>query len=62
MAVHQMLVIQAVRPDRTLAMLHTVVATILGDSFMHDAEQGLDLANVVDKEVRVRPGKSIQSP
>ena len=50
-AVHKMLVIQALRPDRTQAMVHTVVATVLGDSFMHEAEQGLDLATVVEKEV-----------
>ena len=28
-----------------------VVATILGENFMHDAEQGLDLASVVENEV-----------
>ena len=50
-AVHQLLVIQALRPDRMLAMSHKVVQTILGENFMHDAEQGLDLASVVENEV-----------
>ena len=34
-----------------MAMGHRVVGTILGESFMHDAEQGLDLASVVEHEV-----------
>ena len=49
--VHQLLVIQALRPDRLLAMGQRVVGTILGENFMHDAEQGLDLASVVEHEV-----------
>ena len=49
--VHQLLVIQALRPDRVLAMAQMVVGTILGDNFMHEAEQGLDLASVVEHEV-----------
>lgn len=32
-------------------MSQTVVQTILGENFMHDAEQGLDLASVVENEV-----------
>jgi len=32
-------------------MSHKVVQTILGENFMHDAEQGLDLASVVENEV-----------
>ena len=34
-------------------MSQTVVQTILGENFMHDAEQGLDLASVVENEVCV---------
>lgn len=49
--IHELLVIQALRPDRIMAMGHRVVGTILGESFMHDAEQGLDLASVVEHEV-----------
>ncbi|EDO28787.1 predicted protein, partial [Nematostella vectensis] len=51
-AVYQLLVIQALRPDRIIAMLHKVVAVILGGDFMHAAEQGLDLHSVVEKEVK----------
>ncbi|RMX44013.1 hypothetical protein pdam_00012965 [Pocillopora damicornis] len=51
-SVHQLLVIQALRPDRILAMGQRVVGTILGENFMHDAEQGLDLASVVENEVK----------
>ena len=43
--------IQALRPDRILAMGQRVVGTILGENFMHVAEQGLDLASVVENEV-----------
>lgn len=50
--IHQLLVIQALRPDRLTAMGHRVVGTILGENFMHDAEQGLNLAAVVEHEVR----------
>ena len=50
-SVHQLLVIQAVRPDRVLAMVHRVVGTILGENFMHDAEQELNLASAVETEV-----------
>lgn len=49
--VHQLLVIQALRPDRVRAMGHILVGTVLGEEFMHDAEQGLDLASVVEHEV-----------
>ncbi|KAK3755600.1 hypothetical protein QZH41_017589, partial [Actinostola sp. cb2023] len=50
--VNQLLVIQALRPDRVIAMLHQVVDIIFGEAFMHNAEQGLDLATVVEKEVK----------
>ena len=53
-SIHQLLVIQALRPDRLLAMGQRVVATILGENFMHDAEQGLDLASVVENEVCIK--------
>ena len=53
-AVYQMLVIQAFRPDRLLAMTHRVVGTILGEAFMHAAEQELNLASVVETEVCAR--------
>ncbi|CAG10419.1 unnamed protein product, partial [Tetraodon nigroviridis] len=51
-AVHQLLLIQAFRPDRLLAMSHIFVAKVLGESFMSIIEQPLDLANVVENEVK----------
>jgi len=50
--VHQLLVIQAFRPDKLLAMASKVVAGILGTEFTHHAEQELDLASVIEKEVK----------
>lgn len=52
-AVHQLLLIQAFRPDRMLAMSHIFVAKVLGESFMSIIEQPLDLANVVENEVEI---------
>lgn len=52
-AVHQLLLIQAFRPDRLLATSHIFVAKVLGESFMNIIEQPLDLANVVENEVGV---------
>lgn len=52
-AVHQILLIQAFRPDRLLAMSHIFVAKVLGESFMSIIEQPLDLANIVDSEVLI---------
>ncbi|XP_034530779.1 cytoplasmic dynein 1 heavy chain 1 [Notolabrus celidotus] len=51
-AVHQLLLIQAFRPDRVLAMSHIFVSKVLGESFMNIIEQPLDLANIVDMEVK----------
>ncbi|XP_063804701.1 cytoplasmic dynein 1 heavy chain 1 [Pseudophryne corroboree] len=51
-AVHRLLLIQAFRPDRLLAMAHIFVSTILGDSFMSVIDQPLDLAYIVDTEVK----------
>lgn len=51
-SMHQLLVIQALRPDRTMAMSQSVVSTVLGPSFMDSAESELDLASVVEKEVK----------
>ena len=47
-----MLVIQAFRADRLLAMAGRFVATVMGETFRHSAEQELDLAAIVNKEVR----------
>lgn len=51
-ALYKMLVIQAFRADRLLAMASMFVSTVLGESFQHAAEQELDLANIVNTEVR----------
>ncbi|XP_037097970.1 cytoplasmic dynein 1 heavy chain 1 isoform X1 [Syngnathus acus] len=51
-AVHQLLLIQAFRPDRLLAMSHTFVAKVLGEAFMSIIEQPIDLSNIVDSEVK----------
>ena len=48
---HQLLLIQAFRPDRMLAMSHIFVSKVLGETFMAIIEQPLDLANIVDNEV-----------
>ena len=50
-AVHQLLLIQAFRPDRLLAMSHIFVCKVLGETFMNIIEQPLDLGNIVDSEV-----------
>ncbi|XP_031685072.1 cytoplasmic dynein 1 heavy chain 1 isoform X2 [Oncorhynchus kisutch] len=51
-AVHQLLLIQAFRPDRMLAMAHIFVSKVLGDTFMAIIEQPLDLGNIVESEVK----------
>lgn len=52
-AIHRLLLIQAFRPDRLLAMAHVFVSTNLGESFMSIMEQPLDLTHIVDTEVRL---------
>ncbi len=47
----ELLLIQALRPDRLLAASHKFVAAVFGDSFMPEAEKVLDLGAVVEKEV-----------
>lgn len=50
-AMHELLVVQAFRPDRVIAQGHQVVAAVLGQDFMTAAEKELDLAASVDNEV-----------
>ncbi|KAB0405288.1 hypothetical protein E2I00_000718, partial [Balaenoptera physalus] len=57
-AIHRLLLIQAFRPDRLLAMAHVFVSTNLGDSFMSIMEQPLDLTHIVDTEVCSGPADS----
>lgn len=56
-AVHQLLLIQAFRPDRLLAMSHIFVSKVMGENFMAIIDQPLDLANIVDSEVK--PGTPV---
>ena len=48
---YQMLVLNAFRPDNLISMTHRFTSVIMGDSFMQQAEQELDLASVVENEV-----------
>ncbi|XP_065449670.1 cytoplasmic dynein 1 heavy chain 1-like isoform X1 [Chrysemys picta bellii] len=51
-AIHRLLLIQAFRPDRLLAMAHAFVSANLGESFMSIMEQPLDLKHIVNTEVK----------
>lgn len=50
-AMHQMLLIQAFRPDRVIAAGQLLVATVLGDDFMPLAETELDFSSCVEKQL-----------
>ena len=50
-ALYGILVIQAFRADRLLAMASIFVATVLGETFLHAADQELDLGHIVTTEV-----------
>ena len=47
-----MMVVRAFRPDNLLSSAHKFVASVMGESFTHQAEQELDLAHVVEHEVK----------
>ncbi|KAF0303391.1 Dynein heavy chain, cytoplasmic [Amphibalanus amphitrite] len=51
-AMHRLLMIQTFRPDRVLAAGHQLVDAVFGERFMPDAERELDLAHIVESEVR----------
>lgn len=51
-AMHELLVIQAFRPDRVTAKALQVVSTVLGPTFMSAAEMELDLGTIVETEVK----------
>lgn len=51
-AMHQLLVIQALRPDRTVAMCHLVVRAVMGEGFLDSAATELDLASIIEQEVK----------
>ena len=52
-ALYKLLVIQAFRADRLIAMASIFVATVLGEAFTHSAEQELNLAEIVTNEVHI---------
>lgn len=52
LAMMKLLVIQAVRPDRVIAAGHQLVDAVLTESFMPAGERELDLAKIVDTEVK----------
>ena len=47
-----MLVVHAFRPDNLVNSAHKFVASVMGEDFTHHAEQELDLAHVVEYEVK----------
>lgn len=51
-AMHQLLLIQAFRPDRVIAAAQIFVSSVLGENFMPNAEKELDLAACVETELR----------
>jgi len=51
-AAYRMLVTQAFRQDRLLASAQQFVAAVFGPGFMQAAEQQLDLADIVDNEMK----------
>lgn len=50
-AMCQLLVVQALRPDRLVAMTSVFVASVMGERFLQEPEQELDLNFIVDNEV-----------
>ena len=52
-AVNGLLVIQAFRPDRLTDMARVFVEKVLGSNFAHAADKELNLANIVETEVRL---------
>ncbi|XP_046627104.1 dynein heavy chain, cytoplasmic isoform X5 [Neodiprion virginianus] len=49
---HQLLIIQAFRPDRVIAAASLVVTSALGESFMAAAEAELDFGSVVENQLK----------
>ena len=53
-ALYEVLVIQTFRPDRLTAMLAMFVSSIMGDSFLAQCDQELNLAHIVENEVSAK--------
>jgi dynein heavy chain 1, cytosolic len=50
-SLHQLLLIQAFRPDRVIAAAHVFVSTVLGEDFMPLAESELDFNSCVEQHL-----------
>lgn len=50
-ALHQLLLIQAFRPDRVVAASHIFVSAVMGESFMELAEKELDFGSCVEQQL-----------
>ena len=48
-----LLVVQAFRPDRLVAMARVFVEKTLGTEFVHTAEKELNLSDIVENEVHI---------
>ena len=46
------MVVHAFRPDNLVSSAQKFVASVMGENFTHEAEQELDLAHVVEHEVK----------
>lgn len=53
MALYALLLTQALRGDRVAAASESYVAAVFGDHFMTESEQELNMAAIVDGEVKV---------
>uniref|UniRef100_A0A5K3FEA9 Dynein heavy chain, cytoplasmic n=2 Tax=Mesocestoides corti TaxID=53468 RepID=A0A5K3FEA9_MESCO len=51
-AIHSLLLIQALRPDRLLACAHMLVFAVFGQNFMDAARAHLDLGPIVEQEIK----------
>ena len=52
---YETLVVQAFRPDNLHAMMRRFVLTVMGVSFLQEAEQEMDMPNVVENQVKKCP-------
>lgn len=51
-AMHELLVVYALRPDRTIASCLNLVKAVLGQQFLDSAATELDLSEIIEKEVK----------
>jgi len=51
---YETLVVQAFRPDNLHAMMRRFVLIVMGENFLHQAEQEMDMPTVVEKEVNLK--------